>query len=146
MHLNRRSILGAVLVLLCFCANIDASGAGLTPLPGSPLRKVVLHALRQEVARIHGLDVVFVVRHLRIKNGWAWVHTRPQSPDGLNRYEDVSALLQLQNDAWEVVEIACGEAGNLDCLDGPDYFVGLQERFPQVAPEIFPDRTPGQNN
>ena len=111
----------------------------LTPLPGSTLREHVLDALRREVKRIHGLDVVFVVRHLRVKDGWAWAHTLPQSPDGTNRFEDLSALLRIQDGAWKVVEIPCGEAENPECLNGPEYFKGLQERYPTVAVDIFPD-------
>ena len=138
MQKNRTLVLGVIMLALCLCTDLQASDSNLTPLPGSPLRKAVLDALRQEVKRIHGLDVVFVVKHLKVKNGWAWAHTLPQSPDGTNRYEDVSALLQLQDGAWTVVEIPCGEAENPDCLNGPEYFSGLKKRFPGVPTEIFP--------
>jgi hypothetical protein len=132
-------ILGVLMMALVLCTHVQASDSNLTPPPGSPLRKKVLDALRQEVKRIHGLDVVFVVKHLKVKSGWAWTHTLPQSPDGSNRYEDVSALLQLQDGAWKVVEIPCGEVENPDCLNGPEYFSGLKRRFPDVPTEIFPD-------
>ena len=154
MKQNRKFILGATLAALCLCASsgyvhpsglkdgdqeaVVGSDSNLTPLPGNPIRKAILDALRQEVKRIHGLDVVFVVRHLKTKDGWAWAHTLPQSRDGSNRYEDVSALLRLQDGAWTVVEIPCGEVENPECLNGPEYFVGLQGRFPGVTTEIFP--------
>ncbi len=138
MMKNRKLILGVLMVALCLCTHAQASDSNLTPLPGNPLRKAILDALRQEVKLIHGLDVVFVVKHLKVKNGWAWAHTLPQSPDGSNRYEDVSALLQLQDGAWTVVEIPCGEDENPDCLNGPEYFSGLKRRFPGVPTEIFP--------
>lgn len=127
------------LLLIGFGSLSYSSDSDLTPQPGDPLRKLVLDALRNEVKRLHGLDVVFVVKHLRVKDGWAWAHTLPQSKDGLNRYEDISALLQLKDDVWTVAEIPCGEVENPDCLNGPEYFKGLQERFPTVATEIFPD-------
>ncbi len=139
MKKNRNLVFGAILVVLYFLTYVHAADSNLTPRPGNPLRKLVLDALRQEVKRIHGLDVVFVVRHLKVKNGWGWVHTMPQSPDGSNRYEDVSALLRLQDGGWRVVEIPCGEEGNPNCLNAPDYFSGLQERFPNVSTEVFPD-------
>ena len=141
MKINRKLIPCATLAVLCLCTNLQASDSNLTPLPGTPLRKVVLDALRHEVKRIHGLDVVFVVKHLKVKDGWAWVHTLPQSPDASNRYEDVSALLRLQDGAWAVVEIPCGEVENPDCLNGPEYFSGLQGRFPSVPTAIFPKKT-----
>lgn len=40
-----------------------------TPLPGNPLRKQVLDALHKEVKLIYGIDVVFVVKHLKVKDG-----------------------------------------------------------------------------
>ena len=138
MKKRQKFILGAALATFCLCTSLQAADANLTPRPGTPIRKAVLDALRLEVKRIHGLDVVFVVRHLNVKDGWAWVHTQPQSPDGLHRYEDVAALLQLQDDAWTVVEIPCREEENPDCLTGPEYVLHLQERFPNVPIEIFP--------
>lgn len=116
------------------------SGTSLTPAPGNPVRKAVLDALRQEVKDMHGLDVVFVVRHLRVKDGWAWVHAEPQSRDGANRYEDISALLLIRDGAWEVAELPCTEVDHPDCLDGPGYFSGLGRRFPGIPAEILPSR------
>ena len=131
----------SVLLFIYFCTVLQASDSGLTPLPGNPLRKLILDSLRKEVKHIHGLDVVFIVKHLRVKNGWAWVHTLPRSPDGRNRYEDISALLRFHNDSWKVVEIPCGEEESQDCLNGPEYFKILKARYPTVAVEIFPDWT-----
>jgi hypothetical protein len=138
MKKNRTLILVSALVVFCFGTTLQAADSNLTPRPGTPIRKAVLDALRLEVKRIHGLDVVFVVRHLKVKDGWAWAHTLPQSPDGERRYEDVSALLQLQDDAWTVVEIPCREEENPNCLTGPTYVLHLQERFPSVPIEILP--------
>ncbi|MBU4002111.1 MAG: hypothetical protein KKB94_07320 [Proteobacteria bacterium] len=139
MQKNRKLILGATLAALCIYTNIQATDSNLTPHPGNPLRKAVLDALRQEVKRIHGLDVVFFVRHLKVQDGWAWVQTRPQSTEGSSRYEDVSALLQLQEGTWTVVEIPCGEEENPDCLNGPEYFSRLQGRFPLSPTTIYPN-------
>lgn len=132
------SIRVATLAVAVAAGLLSASDSDLTPLPGDAVRAAVLDALRLEVKRNHGLDVVFVVEHLRVKDGWAWVHTRPQSPDGANRYEDVSALLELRDGTWDVAEIPCGEVDNPDCLDSPDYFDGLKGRFPSAPAEIFP--------
>ena len=81
-------ILGLCTLILCSspsnagCSDPDetvGSAFGLTPPPGDPARKAVLDALRSEMKRLHGLDLVFVVRHLRIRDNWAWVHTEPRS-------------------------------------------------------------------
>jgi hypothetical protein len=122
------------------CSEIGAASSvtNLTPAPGSPVRKAILDALRQEIKRLHGLEVVFVVRYLKVKDGWAWAHTQPQSPDGMNRYEDISALLNIRDGVWGVTELPCTEVENPDCLDGPDYFKGLKKRFPEVPNEILP--------
>ena len=80
----------------------------------------------------HGLKVVFVVRHLKVKDGWAWVHALPQSPDGVSHYEDVSALLRKSGAAWGLVELPCAEEGNDQCLGSPDYFLRVKKRFPNL--------------
>ncbi len=129
----------AIFVFSLQCLAVQTSESDLTPLPGDPLRKQVLDTLRREVKQMHGLDVIFVVDHLKVKDGWAWVQTQPQSPDGMNHYESLSALLQVQNGVWTVVEIPCSEPENLECLDGPEYFEALKKRYPSVASEIFPE-------
>lgn len=139
VKMKRALLSGILLAALLLCSPVQAGDTELTPAPASALRKAVLDALRQEIKRLHGLDVVFVVRHLKVKGGWAWAHTQPRSPDGSNRFEDVSALLELRNGAWRVAEIPCTEPGNPDCLNGPEYFVGLRARFPGVPTDIFPE-------
>lgn len=109
----------------------------LTVLPGSPVRRAILDVLRQEIMHLQGIKVVFVVKSLKVKDGWAWVHTLPQSPDGKNHYEDVSALLHSKNGTWEVAELACTEEENPKCLSNPEYFSELKKRFPKVPEEIF---------
>ncbi len=111
----------------------------LATLSGSPMRRAVLDALRQKMKRLSGLNMVFVVKYLKVKKGWAWVHTLPQSSDGKNHYEDVSALLHLKNDTWEIAELACTEEKNPKCLSNPNYFLELKKRFPKVPDEILPE-------
>lgn len=110
-----------------------------TVLPGSLVRKAILDALRQEMKRFHEMDMVFIVTYMKVKNGWSWVHTLPQSPDGRNHYEDVSALLHRKDGIWKVAELACTEEENPECLGDPSYFTKLKERFPKVPEEILPE-------
>jgi len=134
----RNSILFVALLLGIFCIAVHAAESELTPLPGDPLRKQVLDALRKEVKVIHGLEVVFVVQHLKVKDGWAWIQTMPQSSDGKSRYEGLSALMQLKDGYWQVAEIPCAEIENPECFDAPDYFQKLMSRFPEVTGDLFP--------
>jgi hypothetical protein len=133
-----QSILLFTLLSFFVTIAVEGSDSYLTPLPGDPLRKQLLNALRSEVKRIHGLDVVFVVRHLRVKDGWAWAHTSPQSPDGKNKYEDISALIKLEEGKWKVQDIPCTEVDNPECIDGASYFKQLEKRYPGVSVELFP--------
>jgi hypothetical protein len=76
-----------------------------TPAPGSAERRAILDALRAELRRWHEVEVVFVVDRLRVARDWAWVETRPHSPDGQSQYEDVSALLRRKQGRWRVLEL-----------------------------------------
>jgi len=109
-------------------------------LPGSPVRKAILDALRQEMKHLHSLEMIFVVKYMKARKGWAWVHTLPQSPNGMNRYEDISALLHLKSGTWKVAELACTEEENPKCLSNPEYFKVLKIRFPEVPEEILPGK------
>jgi hypothetical protein len=88
-----------------------------------------------------GLDVVFVVKHLRVQHGWAFAATEPRSPDGRARYEPVAALLRRSGGTWTIVETrpccaACGQ--DPDCADDTRYFTSLRARFPSAPAAIFP--------
>lgn len=154
-HSPRRVLQSISLCLaLCFITTFLASftvaaqqepaptkgGQAGTPPPGSAERKAVADALRREVKALHGLEVKFVITFLKVKNGWAWIETRPQSFDGKSRYEDIAALLAKVDGVWRVYELACTEPDNPDCLGEPGYFMRLRHRFPKAPRQIFPDR------
>lgn len=109
-----------------------------TPPSGSAERKAILDALRDETRQLHQSNVIFVVNYLKVQNGWAWVQTSPQSPNGSNRYEDVSALLRKRKNVWTVVEVACTEEGNADCIGDGGYYKKVMTRFPLAPRGIFP--------
>ncbi|KAF0189327.1 MAG: hypothetical protein FD168_582 [Desulfobulbaceae bacterium] len=116
----------------------SAMNTYLTPAPGTFVRKAILDCVREELKRLHGLEVVFVVQHLKVKDSWAWIHVRPQSADGREHYEDVAALLTMKDGEWTVAEIPCMEVDNLGCPDSPEFFAGLSKRFPKMPAEILP--------
>ena len=125
---------------LCIAKDTDNISNGcFTPEKGTQMRKDILDVLRQEVKSIHGVDVIFVVEHLKVQDGWAWVHALPQSLDGMNKYEDINALLELQNGKWRVMELPCAEVENPECLGDPSYFLKLKQRFPDMPEGILPE-------
>jgi hypothetical protein len=91
------------------------------------------------MAALHGMDLVFVVEYLKVQNGWAWIVTLPQSPDGTNRYEGVSALLRLVDGVWKVADLPCTEEDDPECLGGADYYQQLLIRYPGIPREILPE-------
>lgn len=124
-----------------FAANpADGRGNGAQGKTGAAFeRKAILAALRSEVRRMSGLDVVFVVQDLRVADGWAWVETLPQSPDGKNRYEPVSGLLKRTGNAWRVLEVRPTECddGEDEWCDDHRYFEGVKRRHPDAPARLF---------
>lgn len=109
-----------------------------TPPKGTAERQDILDALRAEVYKMHNIKVIFIVKYLQVYNGWAWVHTLPQSVDGQEHYEDILALMQNTGGKWEVVEIPCVEEENDDCITSESYYDRLIERFPDLPECILP--------
>ena len=119
-------------------AAADSGPEAYTPPPGSAERKAMLDLLREWIKNHHYVDVIFVVRHLKVKDGHAWVTAMPRSKDGANMYEDISALLKKDKGLWEIAEIPCAEEDNPDCIGDPGYFDGLKQRFPELPEDILP--------
>ena len=106
---------------------------------GTSKRKAIIDALRKEVKRATNREVVFVVKYLKAKDGWAWIHAFPQSKDGRNHYEDISALLNKHNGVWKVVEWPWGEEEDSEDTSDSEYFSNLKKRFPHLPKEILPE-------
>lgn len=125
------------LVLSCGCSEAMASGAkAVTPPAGSALRRAILAPLRAYLRENLQVEAVFVVRWLKVKDGWAWIETEPQSKDGHARYEPFSALLRREDATWAIVEIPPMEEDSPP-IDGA-YFRKLVETHPGLPPEVFP--------
>ncbi|MGH8049673.1 MAG: hypothetical protein ACREPB_03330 [Arenimonas sp.] len=115
--------------------------AAYTPAKGSAERKAILDSLRVVIRKMSGLEVIFVVRHLKVNNGWAWVEIDPESADGTQHYEPMVGLIHLKNERWIYVEgppevTVCEE--DPDCIDSARYFKKLARKYPAVSPDIFP--------
>ena len=90
--------------------------------------------------RFDARPVVFVVSHLRVQRGWAWLSVRPQSPDGRSRFEGESALLQRRPGGWAVVETmpAVGEREGTELEADCAWFQHLRRNLPAVPRAILP--------
>ena len=113
-----------------------------TPAKGSEDRKAIMDALRVVIRKMSGLEVIFVVRHFKINEGWAWVETDPKSADGKNHYEPMVGLLHKKNGRWTYIEgppefAVCEE--DPDCVDTARYFKKLARKYPAASPNIFPE-------
>ena len=112
-------------------ATAAAQQAPYTPPVGSPERKAIFDAMR---AAGDDRGRVFVPRHLKVADGWAWVTAEPRSKDGANRYEPESALVRREGGGWRVVAQPCGEE---ECDDAKET-VRIRAAFPRAPAGIFP--------
>ena len=112
-------------------AQRGAVSATAAPAPGSAQRRAILDALRPAIQRRLGPDVEFVVRDMRVANGWAFVMADPQRHGGVTidgsryfpNYDDmdgltVTALLRFGT-RWTLVDHAIGATDAWYCGRGP---------------------------
>ena len=130
-------ILAGAAILPVSAQNVN--GTVSMPHRGNLERTAILDALRAWIKSNLGLEVVFVVKHLKVKNGWAWINVIPQSPDGKNHYEDLSALLRKGNDCWAVVAVPSGECAAADdpekiCTEEWEQFIKVVTQAPFYVP------------
>ena len=105
--------------------------ATAAPAPGSAQRRAILDALRPAIERRLGPDVEFVVRDMRVANGWAFVTADPQRRggrpiDGRRYFREfdemdgltVTALLRFGT-RWTLVDHAVGATDAWYCGRGP---------------------------
>ena len=114
-----------------------SSSATYTPKPGSRERKAIMDALRKPVSKRVGRSVIFVVGHLKVKNGWAFLQGSARRPDGKELSEnylwgEMAALLRKKsNGTWVVLSWGFGtDTGPME---------EAKRRFPNAPRSIFPD-------
>jgi len=135
------AVLSLFLAPTAMCAQEPATHVAAQDLhipgKGSTEREAILDALRAKM----NADMIFVVVTLRVHSGWAWVHVKPQSPDGKRHYEDVWALMHAPDGSWQVVALQCTEVGNPNCIGGDGFYERLRAKFPAAPKDIF-QKTP----
>uniref|UniRef100_A0A831ZRP8 Uncharacterized protein n=1 Tax=Desulfacinum infernum TaxID=35837 RepID=A0A831ZRP8_9BACT len=163
-HTTARSVpIIACLVLLAGARGLSASGnAPYTPPPGSVERKAIMESLRAGLRLFpesYSLDfqykrgdvgvrgdfpIIFMVRHLKIKDGWAWAEVDVKDYCCASTH----ALLRKEETRWTVKALvnpmyaACEESGD-DCILIQRYiYERIRKKFPTVPSDIFPNIDP----
>ena len=77
-----------------------------TPRPGSSERKEIVEGLRAT----EGQDRIYVIRRLKVKDGFAVITVDPQSRDGTQHYERETAVMHYETGIWTVTDYYCTEA------------------------------------
>jgi hypothetical protein len=105
----------------------------VTPPRGGAVRKQIADAMRRDVGQFAGVYVVFNFDWIKTSGNWAYAQTRPESPDGANKYEPIEALLRRSNGVWSVVgRISDGATSPASQRRR------LRARFPSAPRSIFP--------
>ncbi len=125
--------LGILAALFLLSKPLQAEEA-FTPAWGTPERKAVLDVMRDDIRDRFDLEVVFVVRWMKVKDGWCFALTDPQSKDGSQRYEPYGALLESACQGWTLREVMPLEEG----VEKASWFSSLKEKYPGIPGEIFP--------
>lgn len=101
-----------------------------SPGKNSRERRAIMDSLRKYVKSKFGMNVIFVVKHLKVKNGWAYMRTNPTSPDGSTPYEPMAALLKSNGGRWVVADVVTG-------TDLPSAASRLKRKFRSAPSDIF---------
>jgi hypothetical protein len=107
-----------------------------TPPDGSPERKAILDAVSAELKRKDNFEkAVFDVESIKVHNGWAYIVTDVDAPDG-EPYGLVEALLQEQGGQWKVSEVFDAPGGGV--REERDARAKFRARFANAPDDIFP--------
>jgi len=113
------------------------------PKRGDAERKVIMDSLRAEKFPGQEAKVIFVVKHLRIHNGWAWADVTPQDTAGKSLSDGMSALLHFDGGKWKSVDLSklseTSTPSTGDRKGATSHFVkAVLSLYPDVPRDIFP--------
>ncbi|MGN6155394.1 MAG: hypothetical protein ACTHN4_06635 [Sphingomicrobium sp.] len=126
----RATVILASCVLVAIAA--PANGQAYTPRPGTAERAAILDALRPSIEAQLGPNVEFVIKDLKVYDGWAFVLADPQRKgggaiDGKRNFPDwyeiggreTTAVLRVQNGRWNLIASEIGTTDVWYCHLGP---------------------------
>ncbi len=123
----------ALMPLLPVPAPAQPIAALHSPKPGSAERAAIMDAMRPVIGKGQRKRIVFVARHLTVKNGWAYFSGTAEYADGTHLgpqyvWGNLSALLHYENKTWRVkYHVFHGDVVE------PDFM----QRYPQAPKAIF---------
>ena len=96
-----------LLVLILSCASALAQNTPQTPEPDSPERKAIMNTLRVPVEKELKQNVVFSILQLKVQNGWAFLRSVPQQPEGKPvNYRNTRHQVAIENGMFDDVILA----------------------------------------
>lgn len=118
-------------ILSIFVKPTIADSESYTPPSGSAERRAILDAYRTEYTKdALTKNVIFVVKYLKVHDGWAWLEVNPKSSDGSQQFEQEQGLLRKEGAEWKVLQRKSGVTAR--------YFKNLKAKYPAVPTDIFP--------
>lgn len=115
-----------------------------TPAKGSPERKAILDAVREEYKEGEDHPAEFQVNYLKVHNGWAWIDVTPLNDSGKPVADPAPLLFYNEKGKWMAKDLNDVPMGG-DDHDGPHdpspkYIKALQKKYPGLPSDIIPKK------
>lgn len=115
-----------------------------TPAKGSPERKAILDAVREEYKEGEDHPAEFQVNYLKVHNGWAWIDVTPLNESGKPVADPAPLLFYNDNGKWTAKDLNDVPMEG-DDHDGPHdpspkYIKALQKKYPGLPSDIIPKK------
>jgi hypothetical protein len=117
-----------------------------TPAKGTPERKAILDAVREEYKEGADHPAEFQVNYLKVHNGWAWINVTPLDASGKPVADPAPLLFYNDNGKWTAKDLndvltEADDAGHEGPHDpSPKYIKALQKKYPGVPTDIIPKK------
>jgi hypothetical protein len=113
-----------------------------TPAAGTAERKAILDALHAEYTTGSGSAVKFLVKHIKVHQGWAWINVVPLDKNGTPEGDEWPSLLRLNNGKWTIIDLIAiaqpFEESEGPRSPSPRFLRAVQKKYPSVPGDIFP--------
>jgi hypothetical protein len=139
-------LLGSAVLTFSFSALAQSTANDQlhTLAKGSPERKAILDAVREEYKEGADHPADFKVNYLKVHNGWAWIDVTPLDASGKQVADPAPLLFYSENGKWTAKDLndvptdADGHEGPHD--PSPKYIKALQKKYPGVPGDIVPKK------
>lgn len=113
-----------------------------TPAAGSAERKAIMDALHEEYTTGSGPSVKFLVKQLKVHDGWAWIRVVPLDKSGTPEGEEWPSLLRQSKGQWTIIDLIA-IANSIDDPVGPaepspGFIKAVRKKYPSLPSDVFP--------